>query len=76
MFEMLRYSELKIPQIIDAIKRFIIQRLAYQMMNNIIRKPKLAELDRYRRNIVNAMLSLPLFRKIYLHIIKKRWIQI
>jgi hypothetical protein len=36
ILERLRYSGLKIPQIIDAIRRFILPRLDYTIMNSII----------------------------------------
>jgi hypothetical protein len=47
ILERLRYSGLKIPQIIDSIRRFILPMLDYTMMNSIIGITELDKLDKF-----------------------------
>jgi hypothetical protein len=55
--ERFRYSGLKIPQIIDVIRRFILPRLDYTMMNSIMGVTELSSLDQLIRNIINEMVG-------------------
>jgi hypothetical protein len=59
----LRYSGLKVPQIIDAIRRFILPRLDYTMMNSVIGVTELDKLDRFIRNMINEMIGGPALSK-------------
>jgi hypothetical protein len=56
ILERLRYSGLKVPQVIDAIRRFILPRLDYTMMNSVIGITELDKLDRFIRNMINEMI--------------------
>jgi hypothetical protein len=47
ILERLRCSGLKVPQIIDAIRRFILPRLDYTMMNNVMGITEMYKLDRF-----------------------------
>jgi hypothetical protein len=58
-----RYSGLKIPQIIDAIRRFILLRLDYAKMNSIMGITELSNLDQFIRNIINEMVEGPSLSK-------------
>jgi hypothetical protein len=55
ILERLRYNGLKIPQITDAIKKFVLLRLDYTMMNSVISKVELTGLDKFVRNITNDL---------------------
>jgi hypothetical protein len=57
ILERLRYSGLKIPQIIDAIRRFVLPRLDYTTMNSILGIRELRGLDQLIRNIINEMVG-------------------
>jgi tRNA A-37 threonylcarbamoyl transferase component Bud32 len=63
ILERLRYSGLKIPQIIDAVRRFVLPRLDYTMMNSITGTTELSNLDQYIRNIINEMIGGPALSK-------------
>jgi hypothetical protein len=63
ILERLRYSGLKIPQIIDAIRRFVLPRLDYTIMNSIMGITELRRLDQFIRNIVNEMVGGPVLTK-------------
>jgi hypothetical protein len=55
ILERLRSRGHKIPQLIDTIKRFLLQRLDYSMMNSVIGVTELGELEMFIRNINNEM---------------------
>jgi hypothetical protein len=63
ILERLRYSGLKIPQIIDAIRRFILPRFDHTMMNSIMGITELNKLDQFIRNIINEMIRGPALSK-------------
>jgi hypothetical protein len=63
ILERLRYSWLKIHQIIDAIRRFILPRLDNTMMNSIMEITQLKELDQLIRNIINELVGRPALSK-------------
>jgi hypothetical protein len=63
ILERLRYRGLKIPQIIDAIRRFILPRLDYVMMNSIMGITELSNLDQFIRNIIHEMIGGPALSK-------------
>jgi hypothetical protein len=59
ILERLRYSGLKISQIIDAIRTFILPRLDYTMVNSIIGITEIDKLDKFIRNMINEMIGGP-----------------
>jgi hypothetical protein len=63
ILEKLIYSGLKVPQIIDAIRRFILPRLDYTMMNSVLGIMELDKLDRFIRNMINEMIGGPALSK-------------
>jgi RIO-like serine/threonine protein kinase len=63
ILERLRYSGLNIPQIIDAFRRFVLARLDYTMMNNIMGTTELSSLNQYIRNTINEMIGGPALSK-------------
>jgi hypothetical protein len=63
VLERLRYSGLKVTQIIDATRRFILPRLDYTMMNSIISITELGKLDEFIRNMFNEMIGGPALSK-------------
>jgi hypothetical protein len=63
ILERLRYSGLKIPKIIDAIRIFILPRLDYTMMNSIMEITELDKLDKFIRNMINEMVGGPALSK-------------
>jgi hypothetical protein len=63
ILERLRYSGLEIPQAIDAMKRFVLPRLDYPMMNNVIGVIELSEPDKFDRNVINKMEGGPALSK-------------
>jgi hypothetical protein len=63
ILERLRYSGLKITQIIDAIRRFILPRLDYTMMNTVLGITELSKLDGFIRNMINEMIGGPALSK-------------
>jgi hypothetical protein len=71
ILERLRYRELKIPQIIDAIRRFILPRLDHAMMNSIMGITELSNLDQFIRNIINEMVVRPALSKDLFYIANK-----
>jgi hypothetical protein len=63
ILERLRYSGLKITQIIDAIRRFILPRLDYTMMNSVVGITELRKLNEFIRNMINEMVGGPALSK-------------
>jgi hypothetical protein len=63
ILERLRYSGLKIPQIIDAIRRFILPRLDYVLMNSILGIIEMKKVDQFIRNMLNEMIGGPVLSK-------------
>jgi hypothetical protein len=63
ILERSRYSGLKITQIIDAIRRFILPRLDYTMMNSVLGITELNKLDGFIRNMINEMIRGPALSK-------------
>jgi hypothetical protein len=63
ILERLRYSGLKITQIIDAVRRFILPRLDYTMMNSVMGITELRKLDEFIRNMINEMVGGPALSK-------------
>jgi hypothetical protein len=59
ILERLRYSGLKVTQVIDAIRRFILPRLDYTMMNSVLGITELDKLDKFIRNMINEMIGGP-----------------
>jgi RIO-like serine/threonine protein kinase len=57
ILERIRYNGLKIPKVIDAIKRFVLPRLDYPMMNSVMGVTELSELDKFVRNIINELVG-------------------
>jgi hypothetical protein len=57
ILERYRYSGIKIPQIIETIRRFILTRLGYTMMSSIMGITELSSLDQFIRNIINEMVG-------------------
>jgi hypothetical protein len=55
----IRFSGLKITQVIHAIKTFIEPRLNYSMMNRVVSKTELNKLDGHIRKIINEMIGGP-----------------
>jgi hypothetical protein len=71
ILERFRCSRLKIPQLIDAIRRFISQKLDYTMMNNIMEVTELSNLDQFIRIIINEMVGNPALSKDLFYIANK-----
>jgi hypothetical protein len=63
VLERLRYSGLKISQVIDAIRRFILPRSDYTMMNSIKGLTELDKLGKFIRNMINEMIGGPALSK-------------
>jgi hypothetical protein len=63
ILERLRYSGLKILQIIDAIRRFTLPRLDYTMMKSIMGITELSSIDQFVRNIINETIGGPVISK-------------
>jgi hypothetical protein len=63
ILERLGCSGLKIPQINDAIIKFILTQLDYTTMNIIMKITELSNLDQFIRNIINEMVGRPALSK-------------
>jgi hypothetical protein len=63
ILERLRYSGLKISQIIDAIERFILPMLDYSMMNSAMGITELSNLEISIKNIINVLVVGPALSK-------------
>jgi hypothetical protein len=63
ILERLRYNGLKITQIIDVIRRFILLRLDYTLINSIMGITELSNLHQCIRNIINETVGGPALSK-------------
>jgi hypothetical protein len=63
ILDRIKNSGLKIPQIINVIKGFVIPRLDYSMMNSVMSKTELLKLDDYVRQIINHLFGGPKLSK-------------
>jgi hypothetical protein len=63
IFERLRCSGLKTLQIIDVIKRFVLPKRDYTMMNSVVSKTKFANIDKFIRSIITDLVGGPSLSK-------------